>query len=376
MIEQPRRPVLDRRLEVYAYELGMHTRAEVDTLAGGKLSFVNVNADFLRRGLARKFPADLVALQIDRALAVRSRHWAELIELYEAGFLLAVDNFLIRPDTLPLLEIAGMVKFDMHQLTPDHLRVQVAALSGFPVKTIATGVDDYATYDDCKQAEIDLFQGAFFQTARFHARTMSGASHMHRLRLIAAVQNPRAELEQLDDIISTDMGVSYRLLRLINSAYFSLPQPVGTVHHALVMLGQRQVRQWTVLIALAEIDDRPAELIRTTLVRARMAELVAQAVGAESPEQHFTVGLLSLAEGLADARLEDIADELTLTPQTRAALLHREGEMGAVLGEVEAFHADRVSQMRLDREVLRDIYMQAVSWADDMYQTTRSLRKG
>ena len=40
MIEQPRRPILDRRLEVFAYELGMHTRAEIDTLAGGQLCFV------------------------------------------------------------------------------------------------------------------------------------------------------------------------------------------------------------------------------------------------------------------------------------------------------------------------------------------------
>ena len=67
MIEQPRRPIFDRRLDVFAYELGLHTRAEIDTLAGGHLCFVRITKDFLKRGLARKrFPADHVALQIDR----------------------------------------------------------------------------------------------------------------------------------------------------------------------------------------------------------------------------------------------------------------------------------------------------------------------
>ena len=65
MIEQPRRPVLDRRLEVFAYELGLHTRAEIDTLAGGQFCFVTITADLLARGLAKRFPADHVALQIE-----------------------------------------------------------------------------------------------------------------------------------------------------------------------------------------------------------------------------------------------------------------------------------------------------------------------
>ena len=52
MIEQPRRPVLDRRLEVFAYELGLHTKAEIDTLAGGKFCFVTITADLLARGLS------------------------------------------------------------------------------------------------------------------------------------------------------------------------------------------------------------------------------------------------------------------------------------------------------------------------------------
>lgn len=375
MIEQPRRPILDRRLDVYAYELGMHTRAEVDTLAGGKLCFINVTADFLQRGLARRFPPDLVALQIDRRLAVRPEHWAELIALNDAGFLIAVDNFVIRPDSLPLLELAGMVKFDMRELTPEQLRVQLAALRGYPVKTIATGVDSYRTYDECREAEIDLFQGAFFQTPRYYARNSSTASHIDRLRLLAAVLDRRAELEQLDDIISTNMGISYRLLRLINSAYFELPHPVGSVHDALVMLGQENVRTWTVLIALAEVDDRPRELIRTTLVRARMCELLARSTGSRSPESHFTTGILSLAEAYADAHITDIVDELPLGGDERAALLGQDGELCEVLSEVDAFHAGRLGAMRVDKEVVRDIYMQSVSWADDMFRITHSLRK-
>jgi c-di-GMP-related signal transduction protein len=375
MIEQPRRPIFDRRLDVFGYEVGLHTRAEIDTLAGGHLCFVRITKDFLKRGLARKFPADHVALQIDREAAVRPGLWRELIALYEAGYVIAIDDFLVRPDSLPLLEITSMVKFDMRRLTPDNLRVQSAALSGYPVKTIVTGVDDYAVFEDCMRAEVDLFQGRFFETAGHIARNSAGSRHLARLRLIAAIQNQGIEFEQLDDLISTDMGISYRLLRLINSAYFSLPQPVGSVHHALVMLGMEQVRMWTVLIALAEFDDRPSELIRSALTRAKMCELLARATAAAAPEAHFTAGLFSLVEAFANIRMPDLLGELCLAADVDAALLHRLGGLGQVLTEVEAFHAGRLGPLTVNREVLRDTYMQAVSWADETFTTAHSLRR-
>ena len=171
------------------------------------------------------------------------------------------------------------------------------------------------------------------------------------------------------------MRISYRLLRLINSAYFALPQPVGSVHHALVMLGIEKVRMWTVLIALAEIDDRPSELVRTALSRAKMCELIARATGAATPEAHFTAGLFSLVEAFADIRMADAVAELGLAADVQAALLQRDGAMGEVLSEVEAFDSCRLALLSVPREVLRDAYMQAVSWADDTFSITRSLRK-
>ncbi len=239
---------------------------------------------------------------------MRPELWRELIELYEIGYLIVIDDFLIRPDSLPLLEIAGMVKFDMRRLTPE----QPAGADGRAVGL--SGEDDRHRGRELRGVR-GLHAGRdrsvpgrlLRRRPATSPETAPARATSARLRLIAAIQNPGIELEQLDDIISTDMGISYRLLRLINSAYFSLPQPVGSVHHALVMLGMEKVRMWTVLIALAEIDDRPSELIRSALTRAKMCELLARATGAAAPEAHFTAGLFSLVEAFADIRMADAA---------------------------------------------------------------------
>ena len=46
-----------------------------------------------------------------------------------------------------------------------------------------------------------------------------------------------------------------------------------------------------------------------------------------------------------------------------------------MLTEVEAFDAGKPGPLHVDREVLRDTYMQAISWADETSTITHSLRK-
>ena len=80
-------------------------------------------------------------------------------------------------------------------------------------------------------------------------------------------------------------------------------------------------------------------------------------------------------EAFADIRMADAVAELGLAADVQAALLQRDGPMGEVLSEVEAFDSGRLALLSVPREVLRDAYMQAVSWADDTFSITRSLRK-
>src|SRR5262249_24122627 len=145
----------------------------------------------------------------------------------------------------------------------------------------------------------------------------------------------------LDEVISRDLSLSYRLLRWINSAYFSLPRTVTSMREAVVLLGLRAVRSWATLITLANIEDQPSELVRTAMTRAAMAELVAQGLGETDSEAYCTVGLFSALDALMNARMEDLLDSLPLGEDVRAALLRREGPMGDALSWVKAYERGR-----------------------------------
>ena len=150
--------------------------------------------------------------------------------------------------------------------------------------------------------------------------------------MMAVLQDPDCELEDLERAISNDLGVSFRLLRWINSAYFLLPRKVSSVREALVLLGVRNVRSWALLMTLAGIDDQPSELIRTAMTRAKMCELVAQALERPDTDAHFTVGLFSVVDAFMNMRMAGRARGAAARPDVSLALLERSGPDGRGAG--------------------------------------------
>jgi len=383
-----RQPIYDRALGVHAYELLFRagddevvsagsvvtTFADIglDALVGGRSGFVNVTRDFVMHGLVTLLPAGRVALELHRSDVLDPQVLAELTRLSELGYTIVLDDFVMRDDSLPLLEVADYVKLDARNLSRDELAAQVAELEPYDVELIAAGIEDHPTFELCKEAGFDYFQGDFFCRPRTVAGHGIPANRLAQMRLLALLQDPDRELDDLERAISDDPGLSDRLLRWINSAYFLLPRKVGSVREALMLLGVRNVRSWALLMTLAGIEDQPGELIRTAMTRAKMCELVAQALDRPDADAHFTVGLFSVVDAFMDTSMRDVLSELPLPADVSDALLAGSGHLGEVLDWVltyERGHFERLAPSPRADAVLRDAYVVALRFADEAEST-------
>ncbi len=148
---------------------------------------------------------------------------------------------------------------------------------------MAEKLEDHADFEIAVAAGCHLFQGYFFCRPEIIEGTTVAPNKLALLKLAADVQDPAVDLDALDRVISTDVALSYRLLRYINSAYFSLRQPVSTVLQAVTLLGIDNVRSWTTMMILAQIGGKPRELFITALVRARFCQLAGAATTTVRP---------------------------------------------------------------------------------------------
>ena len=160
--------------------------------------------------------------------------------------------------------------------------------------------------------------------------------------------------------IAQDIAFSYRILRYVNSAALALPRKIESIHQAVVILGMQTIKSWTTLLALSQVDNKPAELVVTAMVRGKMAEELARAEKYEGPDTFFTIGLFSALDALMDNTMEEILTQLPLAEHISNALLHHQGVHGEILSCVLAYERgewEQVSSSTLAMSRIRKCYI-------------------
>jgi EAL and modified HD-GYP domain-containing signal transduction protein len=365
-----RRPITNAASEVVGYELvadgeGVKATAALlldvfgdiglERLAGRHPAWVRIAPEFLLEVGTPPVRPDRVVLQLE-AKPVTDDVLTALRRLQFSGYALALEGL---DDAL--LQVCGIVKLSIANRTDDELRAHIEPLLARNLELVAT---DVATPEELERAEqlgFASFQGDFFAKPDLTRRRRVGTGGIASLKAVAAVTAPDASFEDLERAITDDVGLSLKLLRYVNSAFFALPRTVESVREALTLLGTATVRRWATVVALvAATDDAPDELVELALQRARMCEVLGGSRELDAADGHFTVGLFSVADALLDSPMDEVLETLPFSDEIRAALLNREGPKGELLNTVVAYER---GDFPADDGSLQGAYGDAVEWA-------------
>jgi EAL and modified HD-GYP domain-containing signal transduction protein len=186
------------------------------------------------------------------------------------------------------------------------------------------------------------------------------------MRLLSKLQDPQILIPELEQLVSQDIALSYKLLRHANSAAVALPRAVNSVGHAVRLIGMDMLKTWSSALLLSTVEDKPRELMNVALVRARMCELLALATKNTQKESFLSAGLLSVLDALLDRPMDQAVAELPLTDDIKNALIKRSGPIGQALNCTIAYERaewDGVRFENLSPASIREKYMEAITWA-------------
>jgi EAL and modified HD-GYP domain-containing signal transduction protein len=342
-------------------------------LVAGHPAYVPVTRAFLLEGYVTTLPSERAFLEVGPDLHIDRAAQECLEELVASGYKLVLVD--IEPDSPAekLVPLASVVGIDISKVEKGLLKGEIARLRQYGATLLARGVEDHEGLELCKSLDFDLLQGYFFCTPRVVSE--SGVVHVNklaRLQMLAELQKPDIDFDSLQEIISRDVALSYNLLRFINSAFFALPRRVESIRDALVLLGLMNVRKWATLMTLADSDDKPRELVTTSIVRARMCEQLARAYQHKDAEGFFTTGLFSVVDAMMDTSMVELLAQLPLSREIIEALLNHEGQKGRILRAVIAYERGafgELGDLPPTRTPLADVYSEAVQWATETLGT-------
>jgi EAL and modified HD-GYP domain-containing signal transduction protein len=157
----------------------------------------------------------------------------------------------------------------------------------------------------------------------------------------------------------------------------SFVERVESVRHACTLLGLEKVRSIARLLLLADVSDKPRELMLNALNRARLCQLLAGNGAAENHQKYFTVGLFSLLDVYLDTTMDSLLHELPLSGEIKAALLEKRGGAGAALkAAVACERADweGMEHAQVPPVELQKMYVDALNWTLQVEQSLAEMK--
>jgi EAL and modified HD-GYP domain-containing signal transduction protein len=354
----------------HASQLGMHQ------VVGEQVAFVNVDEVVLMSDFVRFLPPDKVILEI-----------LETVEpsLKALGFKFALDDVIGHSEQVcKLMELVDVVKIDLQGVSRDALSDLARSLRRPNQKLLAEKVETVEEFQLCLELGFEYFQGYYFARPAILSGKRITPSEMVLLRLLDLI-HADAGNEAIEEVVKRDTLLSLNLLRLVNGhLQGDGAARIGSVSEALRRLGRSQLQRWLQILLYSGPDGKvefSSPLLQMASTRGRLLELMTRTLhpgDIARANAAFTIGIMSLMDALFCVPMAEILENVEVSAEVRAALLHREGHYGAMLRVVEELEganctrtlAEALDTLGLSVKQVRDIELEAFGWVRELSGVT------
>ncbi|MEN1761244.1 EAL and HDOD domain-containing protein [Anoxynatronum sibiricum] len=386
-----RQPIFDGKQELFAYEL-LYRRTEenfyqgtddtestanlinhaflvmdLNDIISGKRAFINFSKELLVQRIPLLLPADQVVIEVLERVDPDETVVEACRELKEKGYLLALDDFVLREDYWSLMELADIIKVEYNAYSESGHRQLATLFSG--KKMLVERVETRAEFEHAASLGYHYFQGYFFSKPVMLRGREIAPFNTSLLQVLEKLNDETPSYHEMAAIIEKDLSSSYKFLRLANTMQFGARYRVDSMEGALVRMGLGEIRKWIYLMLLNEVKmSENAEMIRTSIVRARMMELLAQKTASPSERlNYFLTGLFSLLDCILAKPFEQLVEELPLAKPVEEALMGKRSVLGDWLRCIDMFEKGNAApDIKCHKGItmahMMKLYVEAIRW--------------
>lgn len=343
--------------------MNMLTSIDMKHLTGNCRVFIRLPPEFIIDD--ESMPPMLhgqVVLELAEDTAVTPELIKGIERIRALGNMIALNAPVLSNTRNALLKHVDIIKIDIRH--PGLTECPAERLKSLGVKLLADKIETHAQHQQALASGFDYFQGFFFSRPNIGQKRAQPANQLILLRILESLQNDDQPLAAIEHLIIQDAGLSYKLLRYINSAAYAQRRQIESIREALMRAGTATVKNWASLILMSRLsNDKPNELLNIALIRARMGETMARTLGMDAPSRMFTIGLFSTLDALLDTPMVELLETIELQADIKSALLERSGAMGELLTQIIAYQDADWDQLPPDRiDALWIAYMEALQW--------------
>ncbi|WP_415713588.1 EAL and HDOD domain-containing protein [Maridesulfovibrio sp.] len=349
----------------------------------GQLLLVNFPRNMLLEGAADFLPPEVCVVEILEHVQPEPDVLEVLQELKDRGYTLALDDYIGQEGFEPFIELADIVKVDCLELDRAKLVDVAEKLKQMGVKLLAEKVEDNEMFNLCRELGFELFQGFFFSRPEIIPGKKMSTNNINRMRLLGSISSHDFDVDDLTQAINSDVSVSYRLLKFMNSPTFGLPNKINSIQQAITLIGYRKLAGWLRVILLSDMSSGPAgnELAFLSIKRAKFLELVSLDLKfcPLSSESMFMLGLFSLLDVFLGRPMLELMSELPVEKELVKALTDETSSVAVYLDIVKCLEqadwkalCDLIIDLQLTPLSVARNHLAAMQWANEIALMSRT----
>ncbi|VEF46219.1 acyl-CoA-binding protein [Bacillus freudenreichii] len=400
-----RQPIFNKKEDVFAYELlyrsnevnkfpsidGDKATAEViinsffnigiNELSQGKPCFINFTKKLLELKVPTYFePRDIVVEILEDV--PRTMELIRICKnLKKHGYTIALDDFIIdeeNPFLAELFKYIDIIKVDMLNTSVSmRQRIETVAKSN-NIKLLAEKVETREEFEQARERGYDYFQGYFFsKPVILSSHDIPSYFHSY-YEIMQMLSEKEPDIQAIAQLIESDLSLSFKLLKLINSPAIRTKNKVHSITQAIVLLGLIEIRKWVYVLAVRDTpvkqSEKSKELMQTCLIRGKMCESLGKLFNRSSSNSgYFMTGMFSLMDCIMGIPMKKILNDLPLSDDICDALKGENNHYKKVLdlvaaaenGDWETVH-EMCKTFQIEESEVYQIYKEALLWSNHL----------
>ena len=351
-----------------------HLNQGLAVITSGKPALINFSEESILTGLPLILPPKEVMIEILETVTPSDEVYQACRTLYHKGYHLALDDFVYKPEWNRFFNLVKLIKFDIQATSLDELTPLINKLKARKnLKILAEKVETKAEFLQAKKLGFHFFQGYYFCKPEMSENKEIDTSQVVFFNLMQECLRTQLNINKLTGYFERDVGLSFKLFKFINSGILPLTQKITSIKSALIYLGENETKKLMLLLTTGILAiDKPQELTRLAIIRAKFCELMAAKTMPELADAGFMVGLFSLLDAMLDSPLEKILTDLSLAPEVLTALTgDSPSSLKYILNAVSYYEQGswyntkkNAEMVRVNYEELTDYYQTAIVWAN------------
>lgn len=399
-----RQPIFDREMNVYAYELLYRSSIDsvqfgntsmtaatatvlaglfedgIEIITGNKKAFVNFDEEILLADHSFDMDPGKIVIEVLEGVKSSEKLISRLNEIRKKGYWIALDDFEEDYDNFPLVKQAHIIKYDLMKTPLDSLTDEVKKALSDKKILLAEKVETQEEFLKAKEMGFHLFQGYFFQKPYIIGKSENKApSSMQYAMILSELNEEEPSYDKIAKIFESNIDLAYKVIKRAGSKHFE--ESVTSIKRALTYMGLKELKFWVSILMIKEVSsDKPPELVRISLIRAKFADLLSQTkVFDTQASEAFMLGMFSVIDALLDKKMEDIVKDMPFSEELKKALLGKGGKLNELLDFIKEYEHGNFEKDSKDimidsrnLNIVSKLYFEALRWANKTFESMDS----